>query len=81
MAQVSGRVHSMDGTPIEGVLVMGAGLNYCETDAYGRFRLVHPEMALFCWCTGLLPKVWVLTGGEQNIDIVMRSATAVRASA
>ena len=81
MAQVSGTVHSADGTPIEGVLVMGAGLNYCETDANGCFTLVHPEMALFCWCTGFLPKVRVLTRGEQKLDIVMRSATAVRASA
>lgn len=80
MTEVSGTVRSMDGAPIEGVLVMGAGLNYSETDAEGNFCLVHPEMALFFWCTGFLPKVQVLTRGEHRVDIVMRSAVAVRAS-
>jgi hypothetical protein len=76
MAEVSGTVHSIDGSPIEGVLVMGAGLNYCETDAHGCFSLLHPEMALFFWCTGFLPKVRVLSAGEQNMDIVLRTASA-----
>ncbi len=81
MAQVTGTVRSIDGAPIEGVLVMGAGLNYSETDLRGNFSLVHPEMALFFWCTGFLPKVRVLAAGERRVDIVLSSAVAVRASA
>jgi len=72
MAEVSGVVRSAIGEPIEGVLVMGVDLNYAETDQEGKFRLLRPEMALFCWCTGYLPEARVLRTGESSVEIVMR---------
>ncbi len=81
MAEVSGTVRSADGSPIEGVLVMGADLNYSETDENGGFRLKHPEMALFFWCAGFFPGAYVLNPGERHIDIVLRPVMLMRASA
>jgi hypothetical protein len=78
--EVSGTVRSIDGSPIEGVLVMGADLNYSETDAEGNFCVYRPEMALFFWCVGFLPKVRVLAKGERRVEIVLRAEAAVRAS-
>jgi hypothetical protein len=79
--EASGTVCLADGKPVEGVLVMGADLNYAETDAQGRFRLVRPEMALFFWCTGFLPAARVLNSGERSVHIVLRRAAAMRALA
>lgn len=73
---VTGMVRSSEGAPIEGVLVMGADLNYAETGADGCFRLARPEMALFFWCTGFLPRACPLTPGENRIEIVLRRAIA-----
>jgi hypothetical protein len=81
VAQVSGTVHSADGAPIEGVLVMGVDLNYAETDSEGRFVLKRPEMALFFWCTGYLPGAHVLAAGERRVDVVLERVAAMRASA
>ena len=78
---VRGVVRSADGNPVEGVLVMGADLNYCETDGEGRFSLWRPEMALFFWCTGFLPKTRVLRHGEDSVDVVLLPAVAVRVNA
>ena len=69
--QVQGQVMSPEGTPLEGVLVMGLDLNYSETDAQGRFSLTRPEMALFCWYTGYRPTTHLLTRETQDIRIVM----------
>ena len=79
--EVCGKVRSPDGAPIEGVLVMGADLNYAETDAEGRFRLKRPEMALFFWCTGFLPETHVLAAGETRVEKVLRRIGVMRASA
>ena len=79
--QVSGIVRAASGTPIEGVLVMGADLNYAETDIEGRFQLARPEMALFFWCTGFLPEAHVLGFGERHVEIVLRPVSVMRASA
>ena len=79
--EVSGKVHSADGAPIKGVLVMGADLNYAETDAEGCFKLTRPEMALFFWCTGFLPEARVLAAGEKRVEVVLRRIAAMRASA
>jgi hypothetical protein len=78
---VSGVVRLVDGSPIEGVLVMGADLNYAETDTAGCFRLMRPEMALFFWCTGFFPGTRVLGSGEQHVEIVLRPVALMRASA
>jgi len=79
---VRGTVRSPEGFPIEGVLVMGADLNYAETDAAGQFALANPETALFFWCTGFLPKVQPLAGREACFDVVLSRAgkDAVRAA-
>jgi hypothetical protein len=74
-AAVSGIVLSTGGAPVEGVLVMGADLNYAETDAEGRFKLTRPEMALFFWCTGFLPQARLLLEGERNIEVRLRPVT------
>ena len=81
MADVRGTVRSTTGVPIEGVLVMGTDLNYDETDPEGNFYLPRPEMALFFWCTGFEPKVYVLAASERKIEIVLRSIGTVRVSA
>jgi hypothetical protein len=81
MADISGTVRSTDGNPIEGVVVMGADLNYDETDSDGQFYLPRPEMALFFWCTGFVPKVRVLSADDRRVEIVLHSSTAARASA
>ena len=81
MFEVRGTVRSTDGEPIEGVLVMGADLNYSETDADGRFRLSRPEMALFFWCTGFLPLVRLIPLKDRNVDVVLQRVAVMRASA
>jgi len=78
---VTGTVRSADGQPVEGVLVMGADLNYAETDPMGRFTLPRPEMALFFWCTGFRPVARVLSAGERKVDVVLRRTTSVRTPA
>jgi hypothetical protein len=78
---VTGTVRSVDGQPVEGVLVMGADLNYAETDPLGRFTLPRPEMALFFWCTGFRPVARVLSPGERKVDVVLRRTTSVRTPA
>jgi hypothetical protein len=75
--QVTGTVRSADGRPVEGVLVMGADLNYAETDPQGRFTLPRPELALFFWCTGYRPAAHVLNG-ERSVQITLRRTTKVR---
>lgn len=80
MSDVSGTVRSAAGEPIEGVLVMGADLNYAETDISGNFRLPRPEMALFFWCTGFFPHVRVLREGERRVDVILRPVAVMRAS-
>ncbi|HUA85764.1 MAG TPA: hypothetical protein VMB85_18015 [Bryobacteraceae bacterium] len=77
---VTGTVRSDEGTPIEGVLVMGADLNYSETGADGCFRLPCPEMALFFWCTGFLPRACPLIPGENRIEMVLHRTVAARAA-
>lgn len=81
MVEVRGSVCSADGEPIEGVLVMGADLNYDETDEEGRFRLTRPEMALFFWCPGFLPEVRLLPPIGRTIDVVLQKVAPMRASA
>jgi hypothetical protein len=81
MSEVRGTVRSPEGAPVEGVLVMGADLNYAETDVEGRFHLKRPEMALFFWCTGFLPEARVLLEGETDVDVVLRRVAVLRASA
>ena len=81
VAGIRGTVRSADGAPIEGVLVMGADLNYAETDSSGRFQLARPEMALFFWCTGFLPRARLLARGEQHVDMVLSPMTSLRARA
>jgi hypothetical protein len=76
--EVTGTVRSPEGAPVEGVLVMGADLNYAETDPRGRFTLPRPEMALFFWCTGFRPVARVLSTGERTVDVTLRRTTAVR---
>lgn len=78
---VSGTVRTPEGSPIEGVLVMGADLNYAETDAEGSFHLARPEMALFFWCSGFLAEARALAAGDQHVDVVLRRPAAMRASA
>ncbi|HLX42068.1 MAG TPA: hypothetical protein VKR43_01475 [Bryobacteraceae bacterium] len=78
---MTGTVRSADGQPVEGVLVMGADLNYAETDPMGRFTLPRPEMALFFWCTGFRPVARVLSAGERKVDVVLRRTTSVRTPA
>jgi len=80
VAEIKGIVRSAEGEPIEGVLVMGADLNYAETDRSGRFQLRRPEMALFFYCTGYLPRARVLRAGEECIEVYLRSLGVVRAS-
>lgn len=62
-------------------MVMGADLNYAETDVEGQFRLPRPEMALFFWCTGYLPEARVLKSGEARVEVILRPVAAMRASA
>jgi hypothetical protein len=81
MAEVQGTVRSTDGDPIEGVMVMGADLNYSETDAEGRFRLSRPDMALFFWCTGFLPEVRLLPAANRPVDVILQPVLVIRASA
>ncbi len=81
MAEVRGTVRSIDGEPIEGVLVMGADLNYAETDSEGRFRVARPEMALFFWCTGFFPEVRLLPASNCSVDVILQKVVAMRASA
>lgn len=71
---VTGTVRSPEGSPIAGVLVMGADLNYAETDAQGFFRLTRPELALFFWCTGFQPRAQPLTGAASHVQVVLRPA-------
>ena len=78
---VQGTVRTPEGFPIEGVLVMGADLNYAETGPDGRFTLQRPEMALFFWCSGFLPKVRPLTDGAGSVDVVLQRAMRARARA
>ena len=79
--KVSGVVRSSGGAPIEGVLVMGADLNYSETDGQGQFTLPRPEMALFFWCTGYFPEARLLRSGEAVMDVVLRPVAMRRAAA
>ena len=81
MSEVSGIVRSASGAPLEGVLVMGADLNYAETDREGRFRLKRPEMVLFCWCSGFFPEARLLDSREPRVEIVLRPVSVMRASA
>ena len=81
MSEVTGTVRAADGSPIEGVLVMGADLSYSETDSHGNFSLARPEMALFFWCVGFLPRARVLATGELRVDVVLQRAAARRVSA
>jgi hypothetical protein len=76
-----GTVRATDGEPIEGVLVMGADLNYSETDAEGRFRLTRPELALFFWCPGFLPEVRLLPKSNSSVDVILHPVVAMRTSA
>jgi hypothetical protein len=76
--EVTGTVRSPEGEPVEGVLVMGADLNYAETDGRGRFTLPRPEMALFFWCTGFRPAARVLNAGERFVDVTLRRNKVVR---
>ncbi len=78
---VTGTVRSPEGEPVEGVLVMGVDLNYAETDSSGQFALSRPEMGLFFWCTGFLPQARPLIAGESRMEVVLRRAAAMRASA
>jgi len=78
---VRGTVRADDGSPVSGVLVMGADLNYAETGEDGSFRLARPEMALFFWCTGFLPEARVLSRGEDRVDVVLRRVMAMSARA
>lgn len=78
---VCGTVRDDDGSPVEGVLVMGADLNYAETGADGVFELPRPEMALFFWCSGFLAEARVLAAGEDRVDVVLRRAAALSARA
>jgi len=78
---VHGTVRTDDGSPVEGVLVMGVDLNYAETDAGGSYQLARPEMALFFWCTGFLPEARVLKPGEHRVDVVLRRVMVMRARA
>jgi hypothetical protein len=71
---VRGTVLSPEGNPVPGVLVMGADLNYAETDSGGRFKLLRPELALFFWCSGFLPQVVPIPDGENQVNIVLRRA-------
>jgi hypothetical protein len=79
--RVTGTVRSPEGSPIEGVLVMGADLNYAETDADGCFILARPELALFFWCSGFLPRARPLTRGENRVEVVLSRAAVKRAVA
>ncbi len=78
---VTGTVLSPEGVPVEGVLVMGADLNYSETDSSGRFTLSRPEMVLFFWCTGFRPEARPLVRGESRMEVVLRPIATMRASA
>lgn len=78
---VCGTVRAGDGSPVSGVLVMGADLNYAETGEDGSFRLARPEMALFFWCTGFLPEARVLARGEDRVDVTLRRVMAMSARA
>ncbi len=71
MEEVVGVVTGVDGSPIEGVLVMGVDLNYAETNAQGEFRVRSPEAALVFWCTGFRPMVRVLPRQSNRIDVVL----------
>ncbi len=78
---VSGTVRADDGSPVAGVLVMGADLNYAETGEDGSFRLARPEMALFFWCTGFLPEARVLGHREEHVEVTLRRVMVMRARA
>jgi hypothetical protein len=78
---VSGTVRTADGSPVPGVLVMGADLNYAETGEDGSFRLARPEMALFFWCTGFLPEARVLAHGVDHMEVTLRRVMVMRARA
>jgi hypothetical protein len=78
---VSGTVRADDGSPVSGVLVMGADLNYAETGDDGNFRLARPEMALFFWCTGFVPEARVLAHGEEHVEVTLRRVMVMRARA
>lgn len=76
---VAGTVRTPDGAPVEGVLVMGADLNYAETDADGFFVLARPELALFFWCTGFMPLARALRNGENRVEVtLLRTALVLR---
>ena len=81
MSEVKGRVRSAAGAPLEGVLVMGADLNYAETDREGYFRLARPDMALFFWCAGFLPEARLVNAREPHVEVVLRPVAALRVSA
>ena len=76
---ILGTVRTADGAPIEGVLVMGADLNYAETKADGSFVLARPELALFFWCTGFLPRARELRPGEDRVEVVLDRVFVARA--
>ena len=78
---VSGTVRAVDGSPVAGVLVMGADLNYAETGDDGNFQLARPELALFFWCTGFLPEARVLARGQNHFDVTLRRVMVMRARA
>jgi hypothetical protein len=78
---ICGTVRANDGSPVSGVLVMGADLNYAETGEDGCFRLARPEMALFFWCTGFLPEARVLARGEDRVDVTLRRVMAMSVGA
>jgi hypothetical protein len=78
---VSGTVRADDGSPVSGVLVMGADLNYAETGDDGSFRLARPEMALFFWCTGFLPEARLLSHRHEHVEITLRRVMVSRVRA
>ena len=78
---VIGSVRSESGDPVEGVLVVGAGLGYAETNADGSFRIQDPELALFFWCTGYHPQTFVLGGETRSVEVTLRAVGKKAAAA
>jgi hypothetical protein len=81
VAEIRGTVSSLSGDPVAGVLVMGADLNYAETDAEGRYKVSRPEMALFFWCPGFLPEVRLIPTSGRDVDVILQPVAVMRASA
>jgi hypothetical protein len=78
---ITGTVSEVDGSPIEGVVVTDAHLNYSETNSSGQFAIRNPELALFFWCPGFLPRARVLSRNELAIEIVLERTVRSRVSA